>query len=91
VEGAKSPHPWLAWASGGQQAIRRGEWKLVVNGRVYGRSPDGNKPLEGDDSLFLSNLANDPGETKNLRRAHPEIVDELSTLLGKWRAEYNSE
>jgi arylsulfatase A-like enzyme len=91
AEGAKSPHPWLAWASGAQQAIRRGDWKLVVNGRVYGRSPDGNKPLEGDDALFLSNLANDPGETKNLRRAHPEIVDELSTLLGKWRAEYSSE
>ncbi len=86
--GAKSPHDHIAWASSGQHAIRRGDWKLVVGGREYGRSPDGNKPLSGEDAVWLSNVVQDPGETRNLRREHPEIVDQLSTLLDKWKQRY---
>lgn len=83
--GAASPHEFVAWANGQQLAIRRGPWKLVLNGITYDGTPDGDKPLSGDDAVFLSNLEQDPGETRNLRRQHPRLSDELQTLLGNWR------
>jgi len=81
----KGPARSLYWSQGGQLAIRRGPWKLVVGGREYGRSADSAKPLEGDDALWLSNLEQDPGESRNLRRANPALVDELATELYRWR------
>jgi arylsulfatase A-like enzyme len=86
AKGAKSPHEAIFWSQGGQLAVRRGEWKLVMGGKPFDRSPDGVKPLTGDDAVFLSNLASDPGETRNLRRLHPKLVDELSTLISRWQA-----
>lgn len=80
---AKSPHPALYWAQGGQLATRRGPWKLVLNGKLFDRTEDGGK-MKGDDTVFLSNLDDDPGETTNLRHKHPELVDELSTGLNHW-------
>jgi arylsulfatase A-like enzyme len=82
---ARSPHDAIFWEQGNQMAVRRGKWKLVLNGRTYEGSADGNKPLTGDDAQFLSDLENDPGETKNLRTLHPDVVDELSTLLHTWK------
>lgn len=78
----------LFWKLGNQQAIREGNWKLVVNGITHSINPvDGkiaNQPLTGDDALFLSDLGKDPGESKNLRRLHPEVVDRLLTKLNQW-------
>ncbi len=88
---AKSPHGDVFWANGRQLAVRRGDWKLVINGITYGRSPEEKLPLTGDDALFLSNLKDDPGETKNLRHLHPELVDELSSLAHRWRKEVGPE
>jgi arylsulfatase A-like enzyme len=85
VSGAPSPHKSLYWSQGGQLATRRGSWKLVVNGRLFDRRDDGDKPLEGEDAVWLSNLEEDPGETHNLRRLHPDVVDELLTGLYRWR------
>ena len=62
--------------------MRRGYW---MNGITYDRPDAGKKPLTGDDALFLSNLKDDPGEIRNLRHQHPELVDELSSLAKKWR------
>ena len=42
-------------------------------------------PLTGDDALFLSDLEADPGETRNLRHQHPEIVDRLASEVHRWR------
>ena len=81
---APSPHKSLYWSQGGQLATRRGPWKLVVNGRLYDRRADGNKPLAGEDAVWLSNLDDDPGETRNLRRSHATLVDELLTDLHRW-------
>ncbi len=86
ASGAKSPHDALYWFQAGQLAIRRGKWKLVINGRLYDRRPDGAQPLKGEDAIWLSDLETDPGETKNLRRVHPNVVDELQTMAEKWRA-----
>jgi arylsulfatase A-like enzyme len=85
--GAASQHEQVAWTEGPQLAIRRGEWKLVVNGITHDGTEAGSKPLEGDDAVFLSNLREDPGESRNLRRKHPEIVDDLQTRLSRWRKE----
>jgi arylsulfatase A-like enzyme len=83
--GAPSPHKALYWSQSGQLAIRRGPWKLVVNGKLFDRRADSNKPLTGEDSVWLSNLEDDPGETRNLRRIHPNVVDEMLTDLDRWR------
>ena len=84
VSGAASPHEAIFWSSQGQTAVRRGDWKLVINGKTFDGSPDGNKALTGDDALFLSNVADDPGESKNLRHQHPEILDDLQTRVELW-------
>jgi arylsulfatase A-like enzyme len=84
VNGEPSPHKSLYWSQGVQLATRRGPWKLVVNGRLFDRRAD-DKPLEGEDAIWLSNLDEDPGETRNLRRQHASLVDELLTDLYRWR------
>ncbi|MCL4401208.1 MAG: sulfatase-like hydrolase/transferase, partial [Acidobacteria bacterium] len=85
LEGGKPPHEALFWHQGGQTAVRRGAWKLVMDGKLYDRRSEGNKPLTGEDALWLSNLEEDPGESRNLRRLHPDLVDELATLAARWR------
>ena len=52
-------------------AIRHGDWKLV--------DPSGKGTLQ------LFNLAEDPGEKRNLAKAKPEKVEELTRLLGEAR------
>jgi arylsulfatase A-like enzyme len=84
ASGAPSRHDAIFWSSGGQLAVRRGSWKLVKNGRIFDGTPAGAQPLAGEDSLFLSNLDEDPGESRNLRRQNPKIVDELDTLAEQW-------
>jgi arylsulfatase A-like enzyme len=84
VSGAKSKHEAIFWSSGGQLAVRRGSWKLVKNGKVFDGTPEGAKPLAGEDSLFLSNVDEDPGESKNLRHQNPALADELLTAAEKW-------
>ncbi len=84
VSGAPSAHDAVYWANGHQLAVRQGKWKLVIDGIVYDGTPEGNKPLQGDDAVFLSNLDDDPGESRNLRHEHPEIVDRLSTAAHQW-------
>jgi len=84
VSKARSNHDAIFWSSGGQLAVRRGQWKLVKDGKVFDGTPAGNQPLAGDDALFLSNLEDDPGESRNLRHQYPALVDELATIAQKW-------
>jgi len=78
-------HPTLFWKSGGQTAARRKNWKLVAKGFTADGSASQNVHLQGEDELFLSDLSADPGETRNLRRANPAMVDELMTALAGWQ------
>ena len=87
TSGATSAHDAIFWSIGGQLAVRRGNWKLVKTARRYDGTPEGDKPLTGDDAVFLSNLEEDPGESVNLRRKHPELVDDLMTSTQRWLAE----
>ncbi len=90
ASGTKSPHEAVFWAEGEQKAVRKGKWKLVLNGFNADGSPDGRKPIVGEDAMFLSDLETDPGETRNLRRQHPAMVDELATLLHQWEQSVGS-
>lgn len=79
AEGAPSPHPELFWEMGQQTAVRRGRWKLVLNGQlVEGASPE--------DDVHLSDLEADPGERVNLRYREPELAAELTRAAEEWRA-----
>ena len=84
VSEARSRHNAIFWSSGGQLAVRRGSWKLVKDGKTFDGAPNGAKALEGDDALFLSNVDEDPGESRNLRHQNPALVDELLTMAEKW-------
>ncbi len=73
-------------------ALRRGDWKLVINGQLRFKAeapgPDFSwekllvaSGLPAEDAkrqqLELFNLAEDPGEARNLAAEHPEIVRDL--------------
>jgi arylsulfatase A-like enzyme len=77
----------IFWQNGQQSAALRGNFKLVLNGNPYGRTAEERKPLTGEDAAFLSDLSQDPGESRNLRRRHADVVDELSTAIHAWSQE----
>ena len=68
-----SPHDTLFWSNGPNIAVRHGDWKLV---KSY-------------DNTWLFNLANDIGESDNLAKTKPEIVEQLETLYHEWRSHMN--
>jgi arylsulfatase A-like enzyme len=86
-EKARSPHETVFWDSGGQQAARRGNWKLVLNGMDADGSATSRERLKGEDAVFLSDLEADIGEKNNLRRRHPRVAEELTEAIQKWREE----
>ena len=66
-------------------AIRRANWKYIEPSP--GAKIFGNTNTESANSMRhqLYDLASDPGEQKNLAVKHPEIVEELKTLLDSVR------
>ncbi len=62
---------WEYYGKGGKKAIRKGQWKAVVNNLF----DDLNSPIE------LYNLTSDPGETKNIANEYPEIVLKLDSIM----------
>jgi arylsulfatase A-like enzyme len=79
AEGGASPHDMIFWEQHKQTAVRKGPWKLVLNGELV----DGAPP---EDAVHLANLEQDPGERTNLRNQHPEMLQELQTAAEQWRA-----
>lgn len=78
TEGAPSPHKEIFWEMEGQTAVRKGIYKLVLNGRLV----EEEQPKE---PVFLADLSKDPGETTNLAEAMPELTEELKTEALRWR------
>lgn len=80
TEGEKTPHDVIYWEMEGQTALRRGDYKLVLNGRLV----EEEVPRE---PVFLADLSKDPGETVNLAEKLPELTEALTGEALAWRAE----
>jgi arylsulfatase A-like enzyme len=78
ADGAPSPHDDIFWELGRQTAVRRGRWKLVLEGQLV----EGTPPR---DAVFLGDLEADPGEGRNLRDERPALVDDLRGSAENWR------
>jgi arylsulfatase A-like enzyme len=75
-------------SSQGVLAIRQGVWKLIPHlGSGGFTKPATQKPAPGDPAGQLYNLADDPGETKNLYAEQPQVVQRLSALLERYKRE----
>lgn len=61
-----------------QTAVRYGNYKLVLNGRLT----EGEAPRA---AVFLSDLSTDPGEKNNLAEKIPELCEKLTTAALDWR------
>ena len=65
------------------QSLRSGAWKWIEGSErlLWFKPESGFYPAKDEPPGQLSNLADDPHETKNLAAAHPEIVAEMKTAL----------
>jgi len=79
TEGTPTPHDQIFWERCEQTAVRRGKWKLVLNGELVGE-----KPAPGDE-VHLSDLDADMGERINLSKKYPELTSELTEAALSWR------
>ena len=77
----ESPHDHFFWLLGkgksAQWAVHQGNWKLLGNVRD---TTDRKKTVQVD-KLFLANLNQDIGETKNVAKANPDIVKRLQSIM----------
>ena len=72
--GEQKKHDHLYWEfyeQGGKQAVRSGKWKAIRLNVKKNR----NGPLE------LYNLDSDPGETSNVAKRHPTIVERMEKIM----------
>jgi len=74
TENRKLPERTLFWRYRKQKAVRKGPWKLLVQG----------------DSVRLCNLDNDLGEKNNLAGAKPEMLKTLQDELASWEQEVSA-
>ena len=82
LRGDSQPAPeflyWVFPEYGGQEAVRVGDWKAVRTGLTkLGRTWNAGGPIPTE----LYNLADDPGETTDVSRAHPEKLAELVAVM----------
>lgn len=80
TEQAASPHTEIFWEMEGQTAVRRGPWKLVLNGQLVEGAPP-------KDAVHLANLDEDMAERRNLVDEQPELAAELRAAAENWRAD----
>jgi arylsulfatase A-like enzyme len=78
IEGEKSPHDSIFWEMNEQTAVRKGKWKLVLDGYLVEGVPSEN-------NVHLSDLENDMAESKNLKEKYPQITKELKEIAENWR------
>ena len=73
-----APERSIYWEMRQQTAVRRGPWKLVLDGQLV----ESEEPVA---EVHLSNLADDMGEQTNLADEKPEMVAELRRQAEAWR------
>lgn len=89
---ADSPHDDLYWRLGGnlknaKWVVREGPWKLHGNAMENVR-PEGVAELTGADrKLFLANLEEDLGESRNVAAEHPDVVERLLEIRERYEAD----
>ena len=85
----------LFWRTGPNYAVRDGAWKLWSVNRAEpgetestaaGITPDGVQAKASSQGVYdmLYNLADDPGESRNLAAARPEVVARLKAVIAEW-------
>lgn len=75
----------------GRFSIRQGEWKLCVDlGSGGFTEPRTEKPTPDGPQGQLYNLREDPAELTNVYRFFPRVVEKLTALLEKYKAEGRS-
>ena len=79
LRGEAPPSRDLFFEQGDQTAVRRGDWKLTLNGRPE----EGAGPI---DDVFLADLVADPGERTNLAATRRDVRDALQAAAQTWRA-----
>jgi len=79
VDGDDLEERAIFWEMDAQTAVRRGKWKLVLNGQLV---ESGDPVVE----VHLSDVESDPSESVNLVDSEPEIAAELKKLAEDWRA-----
>ncbi|MCH5597024.1 hypothetical protein [Niabella ginsengisoli] len=75
------------------KAIRKGSWKLVfaAKSRTYGPPSTiendryAGKTLEVEVPLALYNLSTDPGEDRDIKDQHADVVKQLDQIAQKYR------
>jgi arylsulfatase A-like enzyme len=63
------------WRTQNQKAVRRGDWKLLVQGNA----------------AYLFNLRADVGEHSDVARDHVDLIRTLRPLIASWEADVDSE
>ena len=76
--GKEHSHDCLFWEMEEQTAVRQGDYKLVLNGRLE-------ETEEKRADVFLSDLSADPGERVNLAEEMPELAASLTKKALAWR------
>lgn len=88
---AESAHDHFFWLLGrgknAQWAVHKDNWKLLGNAKD--NTDQQNRPKV--DKLFLANLKDDIGESKNVAADHPNIVTELQSIMQKHVASIEAE
>ncbi len=92
---APSPYVRFFYYRGGQlQAVRSGTWKLHVphayptlEGGVAGQDGAVGRYERGEIGVALFDLEADPGETRDVADAHPDVVQRLLALIDSARVD----
>ena len=79
-ETAPSLHAEFHWMTGNQWVVRQGDWKLIGNPK----DTSNKAPLTKEDRLFLVNLKDDIGESRNLAAENPDRVKALQAAHNDW-------
>lgn len=74
-----------------QWAVRKGKWKLIINGRDETDKFSNHKQKEKKmESPYLADLEAENPEEDNYANEHPEIVKSLTDIYLKWSANVNN-
>jgi arylsulfatase A len=80
-ENIKSIHDEYTWQYQKQKAVRKGDWKLLINPVI--KDPFYKNTIKQKSPYFLVNLKDDIGETTNLAEKYPKKIKELETIFSK--------